>query len=283
MGQGILRELLVLLLIRLLPGLLFSLPASATPGVESSTDRASAPFSKNGPLRVDVAEAVANAKLFPIWILERNPGLEDLVPRTPGHEYWISIRIEGATYKYRVLISAMRDGKKIDSASDIFSCECNSETLLEIVDEGIARAVERFELSPGPSRGSVDAMSISDSPSGLGQEPSGGSEKAQPETRRLQLSVPGYLGVGMGVAGVGAVVAGIPLMRRPTSIDGKPQGVHVTSYRNSGIVLAAVGGAGVLAGAIMVAVDVVSRRAKRSSIAPMVNPQIVGISLCGEF
>ena len=254
-------------------------PAVAAPAVEGSVGQGSGSVAENNPLRIDVEPTIADAKLFPVWIRERHPGLEERIPRISGHSHWIVVRIEGATYKYRVRISAMRDGKKIGAMSDIFSCDCNSEVLLEIIDEGIAQAIERFEVSSVSPVGAAGSMSSS----GRYRGQATAKDDLASDSYRSRLKIPGYVGVGMGVLGVGALAAGIPLMRLSSFTEGVPGNLEIYSYREPGIALVVVGSVGLMAGGMLVAIDVARRRERKSLVAPVVSSRFFGISLRREF
>lgn len=274
-SQGVPSGNLALSSFWLLIGMLSSWPAVASPEVKSPAEWESASNAGGSSLHIDVDPAIADAKLFPIWIRERNSGLEERIPKVPGRRHWIVVQIEGVTYKYRVRISAMRDGKRIGSVSDVFSCDCNSGVLLDVIDEGIAQAIERFEMS--------GSMVSSGSSSGRHRGQVDAKEDLADDIHRPRLGAPGYAGLGVGMLGVGVLATGAQLMLHPSIVKGRPGQLRIASYRTPGVVLAAVGGAGLMAGVILVAIDVARRRARQSLVVPVVTSRFAGFSLRHEF
>ena len=96
----------------------------------------------------------------------------------------------------------------------------------------------------------------------------------------------GWAGIGVALAGAATGGAGIVLLLRDDRVRVDPAApLHVerTSTRRSGIALAVVGGALVISGIVMVAVDQVKRKRRRVAWAPAMAPGFAGFELAGRF
>jgi hypothetical protein len=262
-------------------------PAS-TPGEVAAPTMAP---SSTGPLRVTVAPAIGDASLIPGWIAERNPGLAEKVPSREGHEQWIEVDISGDTYDYRVRVKAMRNGAEVEPAAELVACDCNNEKLFELVDEHIAKAVERLEpvapQEPGPTnpaeRGPDSTTTLPDS-------------TTTPEGERRRISALGIGGIATGGLGFGGLVGGtVMVLLKPQPVRGRES--LARNYDVPGIAALAVGGTVLAAGMTMLVVDIIQcrkpdapprcyrgeSRDRRLEVAPSLEANGGGISILGRF
>jgi hypothetical protein len=240
-----------------------------------------------GVLRVQVVDSIDDGSLIPEWITQRNPRLLDQLPAAMGHEQWIAVEIGGATYDYWISVTPMRDGKPVGLAVRPHLCECNSEQLLAMVDNGIAAAVARLrsvEVEPAIIFSEVDDT----------DEDAGPVVPEPPKARRRRLSGVGVGGVvltGLGAAVLGGGVAMV--MKESTNV---PDRSSLERYwRPPGYTALAAGGSLLLAGTSMVIVGAIrchqrrvssrcgSRDAERLEIAPMIGARHLGVSVARKF
>lgn len=228
-------------------------------------------------LRITVVPPVADAHLLPKWISQRNKGLIDRLDRlskTGAHEQWIAVEISGTTYKYQVAIAAMRDGASVDRGSAQFSCDCNSEMLLERADWWIARAAESLW---------DDSAHISGH-AGLSGAPQAGLQCAGESPRGAKRPVR-YVGLGLVPLGAGALATGIALyLREPYDIRGSyTDTVDTRTTKIPGIALAMAGGIAIGTGLTMFIFDATQRQRQRVAITPSAGSAFTGVNIRGEF
>lgn len=232
-----------------------------------------------GSIRVDVAPTIADAELYPGWIYNRNPEIEQDFPEASGHEQWIAVVLEGETYDYRVRVTAMRDGEPVGTAKEFVACECTNDELMGLVDEGIADALEQLRVLPAETAtddvGEPAVAAIDEDPAKV--------------DRPRRLGPLGYTGIGLVVLGAGALAGGIPLaLREPTpnlagESDAGTATLTLVSTRPPGIAMAVGGGAVLLAGAALLIADRVKRRSATAVVVPTVGPRLVGASVSVGF
>lgn len=233
-------------------GLLLAL-ASAPAGALAPTSppaNATAPAAQAKRLRVKVAPAIVDANVIPGWIADRNPRLDEQVPTLAGHEQWIAVEINGDTYDYRVVVNAMRDGAPVGPAAEVARCECNTEKLLDLVDERIAAAVERLRSTPleePPPEPQAEP------------EPEPVTTPSAPPPERRPISGLGIGGIATAVASAGLLGGGIAM------VVAEPKNVpdfysRERTWKPPGIAALAVGGAALAAGVSMLVVDVIQCR-----------------------
>lgn len=249
-----------------------TVPQSASiPGPESAT---------SAPIRVDAASTIADANLYQQWVSERNPSIDTQLPSAEGHEQWISVEITGSTYDYHVTITAIRDGEAVGPAGEAVPCECNGEALLELIDEGIVRAVAQLHALPPVEAPEPDELGVVE----VTEEPplAGGPEIEEDHSPRL--GVLGYVGIGGGVLGAGTLGVGIPLIfRPPDDLRGEPPNLEERSTAIPGLVMAIGGGVALAAGVTLVVVDVVRHHRRRVAVLPSAGPRFVGASVGVKF
>lgn len=254
-----------------------SIPApSAEP--ETKTERST--------LRITVVPPVADAHLLPEWISQRSKGLIDRLDRLSNaseHEQWIAVEISGATYTYQVAIAAMRDGAPINNGSAQFSCDCNSEMLLERADWWIARAAELLweDSVHMAAAGRTRPTGLA----GLDGEPQAGQQCTTEGPRGRQRPAR-YVGLGVGLLGAGALATGIALyVREP---DVRPNGLEndaldIRTTTTPGITLAIGGGMALAAGVTLFLFDTLQHRRSRLGLTPAASRKFTGASIHGRF
>jgi hypothetical protein len=247
----------------------------------------SAPASAAAPLglRVEVDPAIDDAALLPRWIADRHPLLAPASHEPEGAQVeWVAVQIAGSTYDYRVSITAMRARERLGDSTEPVRCECTTEELLALVDEGIAR--ERERLRPPPPREPV-AETIVARP-----EPEPPAPSLEHATlaapRRGRLGALGRAGLGVSAMGAGMAIAGVSLGLRPNEIRGEPGSLEFVSTKSVGIGLSASGGVVLGTGLALLIIDL-ARSAHRPpgpravAIAPLGGPQRLGLSLTRRF
>lgn len=183
-------------------------------GSVSAQERAPGSASRRSlpPLRVRVAPEIEDAKLIPGWIFERHTDIQHGLTGPRGSK-WIDVEITGATYDYRVVVSAWHEGTAVGPDPESIVCECTTETLLEVIDEEIEKSADLLqETAAGSTRAAREALL---------ERPSAAAE-IEPDRRRRM----GRLEVaGMSVALSGVAVAGLGLrlaLHTGGNIDGPP-------------------------------------------------------------
>lgn len=267
-------------------------PAPAADSKDSGPATPSEPDKESmGILEVEVDPSVADAKLLPSWVAERNEDLAARLPDAPGEQQWVSVKISGTTYDYRVTIVAVRDDMPVIPGGAVFACECSTEMLLERIDEGIVKVIGDLRFSPLEVE---ESERVESEPPACEPESSGeGGEQARKrvnEDRYRRLGPLGYIGVAEGVLGAGAVVTGVVLFPRgPDDIHeegSEGSGSKIVKYKTTevpGLMLAIAGGIVLVNGVILVTVDAVRRRRDRVAITPSLGNGRASISLVGRF
>jgi hypothetical protein len=238
-------------------------------------------------LRVTIAPEIVDAGLIRGWIDERNRRVEDQVPSFDDHEQWIAVNVTGATYDYRVTAIAMRDGATVGVVPPPAVCACNSEKLLALIDEQIARAIEQLQEAPLEPESAL--VMPPPAPAASARET---TESQPPPPRRRRLSRLGTAGAvltGMG----GSAVAGGVVMTVLHERDAANATQAHRSWRPPGVITLAAGGAVLVAGVSMLIVDAAQcrksdaeRRCRRSSglaVGPSLQAGGGGVTIMGRF
>lgn len=209
-----------------------------------------------GPLRIEVDPRIVDAELIPGWIAARHTGIGQHVVVDPGEDAWIAVEVSGATYDYRLEVTAMRGGEPLGDVFAAVACECSGDEMLEALDIEIERAIGQLEAArsvsePAPVRSVSELEPAKLAPSPMPPDPCHG--------RKLCWTRVGVAGVGVMGGGVGAVVGGITMVAL-----GRPEIVNRTylyrNWRPPGYLALGVGGAALIAGAMMLTIDLVRCR-----------------------
>lgn len=247
----------------------------------TATEPAPRPDDSSGLLRIEVASTIDDENLLPGWISSRNRDLAAEIPAIEGHDQWIAVEITGATYDYRVSVVAMRDGEPVGPTSEPIECVCNSEKLLALIDDRIDDAIAEFRAAKA-----ADTRVLPPEPE---PTPPGPVLVPQPEVdgggtgRRGPLGALGYTGIAVGVLGIGALGAGIPLALRPDEPRGNPPMLERHSTHSPGIALAISGGAALVTGITLLVVDRVRPRRRSLAVLPTFGSGRVGLSITRSF
>ena len=249
-----------------------------------------APREEPGMLRVTVASEIVDADLIPGWIAERNSRINEQVPSFEEHEQWIAVDVAGATYDYRITVIPMRDGVAVGAKPPPAACACNSEKLLMLIDEQIARAVEQLQtapIEPEPEIAPIEPLVESETTSEPEPPPS------PPDRRRISgLGITGAIATSLGAS---AVVGGVVMMAMKSDV--LPDAILTERYlRYPGGITLAAGGAVLAAGVTMLVVDVIQcrksdaphrceRRNGKSNleVGPTFGARSGGVTLFGRF
>ncbi|MCA9710227.1 MAG: hypothetical protein KDK70_30585 [Myxococcales bacterium] len=267
-------------------------PAGATSlrTVDGGAPSGDAPAAASaGAVRVGVAPGIVDGDLLPGWIENRNPNVGSALA-LPGHEQWIVVEIGGETYDYALTVTAMRDGEPVGEPSEPLRCDCNHASLMALVDEEIAKAVERLQATPveEPKEDGPDA----DDPE-EGEVITMAPATAVPPRPLTALGIGGLV---VGVAGVLATGTGVALLA--VGERDHPDYYYLErDYRPLGYASLSVGLAAIVSGVTMLALD--RTRCKRDPAARgcsgaseakaqlrprgVVSSQMVGFEVGGRF
>ncbi|MCA9708085.1 MAG: hypothetical protein KDK70_19695 [Myxococcales bacterium] len=204
-------------------------------------------------IRVHVDPTIDNADLFPEWIAQRHSNLNAEFLE-PGRRQWIVVEIRGTTYDYQVQVTAMHDGEPVGISTAPVDCECNSESLLQLIDRRIALALPHLEAarsaetSPRPTRPGPDPVTT--------LEPTTVSDPVPTRTPSNKLRT---AGLATGLLGLLVVGGGVSLiLAKDLEIEGRSK--LYREFDPAGITVAAVGAGMVVVGATMFTSSVVRRR-----------------------
>lgn len=232
-----------------------------------------------GVLVVDVDPSIADRELYPSWIKQRNPDLEERLPDSLGARPWIAVEISGTTYDYHVAIMPIQDELSFSSGEVRFSCECSSEALLDAIDEGIAKAVHSLRQR------ATDRQPDDKPNEEVDTLPRDDSQEEEADVRR-GLGRLGYAGLAIGLVGGGMIGGGVALIvTGPYDVDYREGEMkpYILEATMPGVGLIAGGGAALVGGIVMLAVDARSRRGAHLALAPEVDGRRVGVVLAGRF
>ena len=205
-------------------------------------------------------------------------------PADPKH---IDVSISGDAYDYAVRVSATRGGQPVGQPRESH-CECTKEELAKLVMQEIATSARAIEQSSSAAAGAsepADAGTATE-PEPVGVEPE--PTPAQPDDRsHRRLGALGYSGIAVMVVGAAGVGTGIGLFAKGTSnstTSGNSESTRQTDLRPGGIAGMAVGGALLLAGAVMLGIDGFRRRpARRAHVFPQAGAGYAGLGVSGRF
>lgn len=263
-------------------------PPTAQAPAEPTGDDTSEPNvgPTTGPLRVTVDPAIDDATLVPKWIADRNPSLAPKLA-APDHEQWVAVQIGGVTYDYRITVTPMRDGVAVGPEPTAVTCECNSQELLERVDQEIAKAVQQIQSASAAPEPEPEPQ----------PEP---EPEPEPEPRK-RLSGLGIAGVVTGSVGIAALAGGVTMVVLGERDVGEPDYVYIQrDFRPPGYAALSVGAAALIAGATMLALDLRCRRnpgargcsskgtetaraAARPRFSAILAPGTTGLAVRGRF
>lgn len=233
--------------------------------VETSNTKKTKILQSDGPLRVEIDLSISDAVIFAQWIHDRNPNIEEQLPSSPIHEYTILVEIKGSTYDYKVQVMPMMDLVPINNDNNTISCNCNSETLLNALDEEIEAAAE--QLSTFALHGSANENHQI--------QPAPVPSQKSTEDHKPRLGALGYTGIGLGVLGAGAITSGILL-----SVNSRYAFRNDGTYRSNkapGVSLAITGSVALMAGIGLLITNLIRRKPSSALIAPTLSPTFTGI------
>jgi hypothetical protein len=197
----------------------------------------------------------------------------------------ISIRIardpaKKTSFDYEVV--ARRGGTAIDGGTLDDHCDaCSPEDVVKLVDAAVDRQLAALKAAGAPTPSTKPEVE----PRAAGaSQPAGQPDVVSPRRRRL-----GKLGIaGAAVLATGAVVGGvgIVIVTRPLDYSqdpNEPERARARSPVRPGIAVAAIGGAAIITGAVLLIVDYGRQRKRRVSWAPSVGPRSAWLTLEGRF
>lgn len=174
-------------------------------------------------------------------------------------------------YRATIVMIDRREGDGSVVAPREIECQaCRDSDLAARVGEEVARLSGRILYAPSEPDSARNPRE-----SALQPEP----EKS---TSVRAIGPLGFSGIAVLSVGVGATIAGGLLAVKPAEWRPVSNGAEMRNYRPTGIALASVGSAVVLAGAAIIAVDVIRRRDKRKlTLLPTIGPS--GLALHVRF
>ncbi|MCX4246740.1 hypothetical protein [Paraliomyxa miuraensis] len=242
--------------------------------------------SLDGALRIEVdgerREHHVGAGQLPERIRAQHPDVADGLRRTDGHEQWIYVWIGGEPDDYFVSVIPVRDGAAFGAPVESFRCACDDETLIEALHERIDAAVaslrgDGMSGSAGTEQGEPVRQEEE------AERPSPGRVPVDDRGGHRRMGPRGYVGLGVGTLGAGALVAGIVLTRQPEQTRGQEGTFEHRSLRNAGIGVAVAGGVALATGVTLLVADLVGARRRSLAIAPVLDGRQVGLSVARGF
>lgn len=208
-------------------------------------------------------------------------------------EATVSVTLDWKVYldsHYIVTIEVDREGLT-QPVTSVVECKlCEAAQVAAKVAEQAEAIAEHLEVEGSSEPG----------PEGTGPGPHG-TGNGEEDTHEPTPLVPppkvvgplGYGGIWLGAAGLGGVIAGAVLLAQgqETRLDSEPRYQLVDDRGPAGAVALGVGGAAMVAGAVLIAVDqTVGRRNRkrraeqaRRQVLPAVSPRSVGLSAIVKF
>ncbi len=187
-------------------------------------------------------------------------------------------RYGDADINYRATIALLREGIEAPEVERTITCELcrDGEFVIKVGDE-VAVLSERVLYAPKDEPEEADTAT---------EGPIEPTEDEPPTTteKPKRIGPMGGAGIASMAAGVGAMAAGIPLALANDKTRSIASGVERRTTRPTGIALASVGGALLVTGAALVAVDVLRRhKQRRVSFLPTIRPSMLTVSMGMRF
>lgn len=216
----------------------------------------------DGALRVEVAESIEDAELFPGWIAERQPDLAVRLADAPGRERWIRVELAGEYLDFRFRVVPMRDGQVVGEEGEWVECPCSLADLMVELGTHIDGAVQRLREPVEPK------------PAAAEPEPTGEPEPEPEPTESLRvptvehrpISWLGWTGVGMGSLGVVGGITGGVLVAMGERVPSDYQHLQ-RDFRSPGVGVLVGGGVALVGGVTMLVVDLVQCKREHSRCA----------------
>jgi hypothetical protein len=192
----------------------------------------------------------------------------------PASPRKLTIAVGGEKFAYRVTLVVEREG--VAGEPQEIQCECTQDELLAKVREGVDAQADA--LGAGPREDPTPGTTSSPSDTGPTDPPD--------DEERAPLGGLGKGGIASLVIGVAALGAGIGLAavgKRERDAEGFEGDVRETDFRPPGYALIAIGGAAVITGVALIAVDRVRARRRTTTWTPLLGPRFVGLAFEKRF
>lgn len=231
-----------------------------------------------GDASTSVAQRIssrANTQLREAEVLPAGPGdpvIEMTILPAPGGE--------GG---YLIQVAMVRDGETVEGTRDALGCDlCTEGELVEKASGIIASLIAKIPRDE-------PADTPDPAPAGTADEPAQGPTETPPvdpgagdDAKRP--TALGWAGIGVGVAGLVMTGVGIPLAVTEEQFDDGGDVVREPVSNEVGYALIGVGAAAVVAGVVMLAVDLTRHpKTRKAALVPVLGPAFAGVSLTGRF
>lgn len=257
--------------------LAFSVAAAATPAYAAAPTVALEIDVSALPIG-DVTEKLEAHLLEHQTRILTDTGLE--VADEPGATIRIIVSRYGeGDINYRATIALLRRDADAAEVERTITCELcrDGEFVIKVGDE-VAVLSERVLYAPKDEQ-AEEARTATEGPTEpIEDQPPTTTEKPK------RIGPMGGAGIASVAVGIGAIAAGIPLALAADKTRPIATGVERRTTRPAGITLASVGGALLVTGAALVAVDVLRRqKQRRVSFLPTVSPSMLTVSMGMRF
>ncbi len=236
-------------------------------------------------LRVEVAPGLDGADRIEQSIVAEGEAQLDIqrleATLDPAAPKYIGVEVGGEDYDYSIRVTADRGPGQPVGAAIVTGCTCSETELVRAVLKEVAEAAQRFGARAVPAGADGNGGTA-----GPTEPPAPDASTRQPprDGKTAPLGPAGWAGVGVAVVGAGLLIGGGVLYGRE-NVGGTQLEATRESFRPTAIPLLAAGGAGLLAGAALLIVDLTVLKRRRSGVAlrPVLTRTAAGVSLHGSF
>lgn len=243
-----------------------------------------APEEQAPALEVDVDPALKDAELIQAKLVEEGERTLAIASSARTEDGRIRLTVGGKDFDYTLRVDVERSGSVIET--ELEPVQCSPCTKTQLVSQSLAllgEAVNAMEATAPNENASTSSEEDSDPE----QQPFQAEVNPRPlpeDDDRARIGPLGKAGIGVLVVGALAVAGGLPMVIIGEEVSSSTrEAVDEIDLRPGGIALLATGGAALLAGSVMLAIDVSRRNKSKLSLTPTFSPTGAGLSLQGRF